>query len=186
MHPKTDPELIGLIKKAKRGDENAINQIILKTQDRLYRFCLHLCGNSDLASEIAQETYLRVFSKLDQVTDPSGIFMWLFRIAKNIFIDETRKSSHKVAKSSDREDDENNLLGSLEGAPGDVETLVAVQDALLKMPEDQRTVLLLVDREEYSYAEAAEIFGVTEKAIKSRISKARDAFLKIYKKEGPK
>lgn len=185
----TDPDGVSmtkLIEQAKKGNERAIEGLIEETKLRLFRFCYHLCGSKMLAEEVAQETYIKALSNLDSINNGNGFYSWLFRVAKNHFIDQVRSAEGKMRSrevGAVGNDDDSPLDTIADRNPSDMHTFLEVQRVLASLPDDDRMAILLVDHEEYSYEEAAKIMGVSMPALRSRLQRAREKFLEEYREE---
>ncbi len=171
-------ELSRWFKHAQKGDETALARIIDLTQDHLFRFCVYLCNDTALAEEISQDTLIKAFENLKKIENPSKFVSWMFTAARNRFID--LKRSPKAREIS--VEGEDGTLYEPEPNQVDTDTVLGVRNALQELTEEERTVLVLIDSEEYSYAEAAQVIGITEEAVRSRLHRARKAFLKVFSK----
>lgn len=180
-----EPELVRLLAQLSEGDLHVLSQILDFTRPRLFRFCFHLTGNPDTAEELAQETLLKGFGLIRELEEPQKIYSWLFRIAKNLFIDGWRSAEGKLLKLTQVNDEEGAAyLENIPNVSGDEkDVILSVRKALQNLPEKDRMVILLVDHEGYSYDEAAEVCGISEGALRSRLARARNHFLEIYEKE---
>ena len=175
-------ELLAAVQSLKDGDKSALSTIVDLTQSRLYAFCFHLTRSPTAAEELAQDTFLRALGRIKELEKPERIFSWLFRVAKNLYIDQHRSAEGKLIKLQDTGDEETgDLLASI---PDEnrvaADTLHAVRETLGRLEPEERAILLLVDYEEYSYEEAAEAMGLTVPALKFRLGKARRAFVAAY------
>lgn len=168
-------DLADLVVRAQGGDEKALVALVEQTQNSLYRFTYYLAGNEALAQDLCQETYVRVFESLSKLKDPGRFQSWIYIMAKNLFLDHCRKSSTKNEISSEAWESVDGASQSPE-APKNIE----VQQTLALLTEEYRLVLVLVDMEGYSYGEAAEIIGISENALRSRLHRARQQFLTKY------
>lgn len=172
-----DPTLAKIVLRAQKGDESAFGEIIDHTQDRLFRFCVYLCGNPQLAQDISQDVYIKIIEKIKSVTDPDHFQTWMFSMARNLFIDHVRSPRNKEYTPVEE------LTKSLViGGEDDKNFSMQVQYALGKLDPEERMVLLLVDLEGHSYDEAGKVMGVSEDAVRSRLHRARKEFVKRYKK----
>ncbi|PWU20439.1 MAG: hypothetical protein C5B49_04280 [Bdellovibrio sp.] len=174
-------ELIILIAKARRGDEAAVAKVVELGKDRLYRYCLMLTRRRESAEDLCQETFLRALQKLNQLSEPGAFYGWLCQLAKNIYIDQLRLSSSKetptsavVPEAPAREP----FVGEI---TGESDTGILVRTILSHFDPEDRHLLLLVDMEGHSYLEASEIMKVSENAVRSRLHRIRQEFLKRYK-----
>ena len=126
MDRKLDPELPARIRKLQKGDTSQLEPVLKATQARLYAFCFHLTGEPGHAEELAQEVYLRAFKTLAELPHPEGVFAWLFRIARNVRIDQTRTAESKLdglTSRQDAESDEERVAGMEAGGASDAEKL---------------------------------------------------------------
>lgn len=172
---KEQPELAQRARDAQKGDEGAAAALIEALQDRVYRFCFYLTGNSEAAQDHCQETLLKVLEKIKTLKDPDQILSWTLRIAKNQFLDQRKSMAHKTSVPL-------TLLAEPTSpvAPSREQGL-QIQQAIACLEPEERIVILLVDLEGYSYEEAAEIINVSEDALRSRLHRARKAFIEKYK-----
>ena len=166
-----------IVKAAQAGESAALKQLVLATQTRLFKFCLALTHNPEQAQDVMQDVYIKVFAAIKNLSDPNAYWPWLFRIAKNSFLDSKRNA----AEESSNTDDTflNQLMDPLSAT--EREDLLAVQQTLSHFKTEDRLLILLVDLEEYAYHEAAEILGISENAVRSRLHRLRARFLEIFK-----
>jgi RNA polymerase sigma-70 factor (ECF subfamily) len=164
------------VKRAQAGDEQAFGFLIDQTQDRLFRFFTYLTSSRQLAEDLSQDTYIKALENIKKLKTPELFLSWLFKTGKNLFLDHVRlhKNSRSVTVAE--------IPESPEGAPsGGGPTLnLDIKRALDALPPDDRVVLVLVDMEAHSYLEASEIIGISESALRSRVHRARKAFMQIY------
>ena len=171
-----NPPIKDIIDRAKAGDESAFKEIVVLYKDELFRFLVHLTRDQQVASEILQETFLKVLTKIDKVHNPEQFKSWLFRTAKNMFIDMTRKTARRPSVSMDQ-------VGELEAESMDTDKEYRVQllqRAIAELPEKERLIIVCVDLEQRSYKEASEIIGISESALKSRLFRARKSLKEIF------
>jgi len=140
----------------------------------LKRFALSLCRSPDVADDLVQVTVERAFAARDRFDPATRLQSWLFRILRNAWIDMVRRTSTRGV--------ELDITDAPDAAPVDgtraVESrlmLSAVQAAMAELSEDQRMAMHLVCVEELSYAEAAEVLGIPQGTVMSRLSRARVA-----------
>ncbi len=121
-------------------------------------------------------TIERALVRRDQWLEGTRLDSWMFRIMRNIWIDETRSRSRRWQTFVDEES------GMAVGANGDQEAVVElgnIDRALARLPAEQREAVLLVMVEGYSYKEAAEIVGCPVGTLNSRLVRGRDALLTL-------
>lgn len=143
---------------------------------RLRRFAVGLTRDQADGDDLCQMTIERALVRQDQWQAGTRLDSWMFRIMRNIWIDETRSRSRRWQTFVDEEH------GAAEGASGDQEVVVElgnIDRALARLPAEQREAVLLVMVEGYSYKEAAEIVGCPVGTLNSRLVRGRDALLTL-------
>jgi RNA polymerase sigma-70 factor, ECF subfamily len=139
---------------------------------RLRRFALALTGSVAEADDLVQAACERALRARDQWTPGTRLDSWVFRIIRNLWIDAIRKrKTEGIVEAIDE-------VAHVEGEDGRQVTetalmLTDVNDAVSKLPEEQRAVLLLVCTEERSYQEAADMLGVPIGTVMSRLARGR-------------
>jgi len=179
--PVSDKEK-DLLLKARNGDVKAFETIIEDYQKKVFNIALRMIGNHDDASELAQEVFIRIFKSLKNFKGESSLSTWIYRITTNVCLDELRKRKNKniVSLDEDVKQDDGEIKRQVEDArpTPDViaeknEVLRVVKEAILSLPEDQRTVIILRDIQGFSYDEIAKIMNCPEGTVKSRINRSR-------------
>ncbi len=163
------------------SDTETFERIALPYLDAVYRAAVALCGRSGDADDLAQETFLRAFERFELFQTGTNCKAWLFQILRNIWIDRLRKMNvtgralpleEQIVAEPAHEDGVtwSNSQDLLENFSDE-----HVIDALRDLPDDQRLTLFLVDVEQLSQNEVAEIMGVATGTVKSRTSRGRTA-----------
>lgn len=139
---------------------------------RLRRYALSLARRADLADDLVQLTAERAFAQADGPDASMRLEPWLFRILRNAFIDMTRRTRTRGIETDVHDNPD---LLSFDGAADTETRLMATRalEAVDRLPEDQRDVMMLVCVEELSYAEAAGVLEVPIGTVMSRLSRAR-------------
>ncbi|MCD4736513.1 MAG: RNA polymerase sigma factor [Bacteroidales bacterium] len=147
------------------------NKCVDKYADGVYRFILKNIRDEDTASDIVQETFVRTWEKSEDISY-SKVRSYLFTAAYHTMIDHIRKEK-KMVKFSEE-------ITSGQISQNEYNDLKEVLDeAVSKLPDIQRSALLLRDYEGYSYREIGEITGLNESQVKVYIFRARKT-LKNY------
>jgi RNA polymerase sigma-70 factor (ECF subfamily) len=147
---------------------------VLALLPRLRRFAFGLARDPADADDLCQMTIERALRSRGQWLPGSRLDSWMYRIMRNIWIDETRARMRRGKTFVDEEQ------GLAIGASGGQEAMLELSDvdrALAKLPDEQREAVLLVMVEGYSYKEAAEIVGCPVGTLNSRLVRGRDALL---------
>ncbi len=147
------------------------NRCVNDVSDGLYRFLLKNTKESELARDLVQESFMRLWERHGDVAAEKGK-SWLFTTAYRAMIDHIRKFSRMETLEPDRHKPE-----IAEHGYSDLKEILNF--ALEQLPEMQRSVILLRDYEGYSYREIGEITGLGESQVKVYIFRAR-LFLKKY------
>ncbi|NQV31764.1 MAG: sigma-70 family RNA polymerase sigma factor [Phycisphaeraceae bacterium] len=173
------------------GLNEDFEQIAMTHLTAVYKAAVAVCGNKDVAEDIAQTTLLKAYERFDSFEKGTNCKAWLLSILRNTWIDHLR--------SQKRKPDQRPLEEDLEAKDGPDETVWSNADDLLnnfsderviwalqRLPDEQRLTLFLIDVEQLSQEEVAEITGVAVGTVKSRASRARSALkmsLAAYAKE---
>ncbi len=168
-----------LIKLAQEGDLTAYNRLVLLHQEVVYNVVYRIMGDGDAAADITQDAFLSAYHAIHRFTEGS-FKAWLIRIATNACYDEFRRRKRRPQTSLDEITDENESAGFLrsdEPGPEQMhqrrELVLAIQNCLKGLPDDQRVAIVLCDVEGYDYSEIADLETVSLGTVKSRISRAR-------------
>lgn len=151
-------------------------QGVLALLPRLRRFSAGLTRDSADADDLCQMTIERALRSRGQWQEGSRLDSWIYRIMRNIWIDEARARTRRNQTFVDPDQ------GLAIGAGGGQEENVQLSDidrALAKLPDEQREAVLLVMVEGYSYREAAEIVDCPVGTLNSRLVRGRDALLTL-------
>ncbi len=174
--------LDNLILSAQKGDLRAFNELVLLYQGSIFNLALRILGDEESAEDITQITFLAAYRNLARFRN--GSFRgWLYRVATNACYDELRRRKrHPVQSFGDEgEVEESNLpfydfsnkssLPEHEAERHELDR--AIQRALNRLDEDQRTVVVLIDFQNIHYWEASQILGLPIGTVKSRLARAR-------------
>ena len=177
-----------------KSDEQKLNEEFEREavphMDALYNYALKMTGDSDDASDLIQETYLKAFRFWDKFEKGTNCKAWLFRILKNTFINTYRKTTKEPDKVDYEEIEnfyENIKPSSTDSAHLEKDIYDNLLDdemsaAISSLPEDFRTVIILCDIEGYTYDEIADFVDVPVGTVRSRLHRARKMlFTKLHK-----
>ncbi len=173
-----DPDLL-LGRALQAGDDAALDALIEKYREPLFRFICRYVRDRETARDLLQETFVRLYFGIGRFKPRSQFNTWLYSIATNLCRDQARSKKHRQAQITDSIDDAGFLHPPASGDhEPDVEAernerLNALDDAIAELPHDLRTALLLCALEGRSYRECGALLGITAKAVESRIYRAR-------------
>jgi RNA polymerase sigma-70 factor, ECF subfamily len=154
---------------------------LIAAMPNLRAFALSLCGTSDRADDLVQETLVKAWNKIGSFEQGTNLKAWLFTILRNTYFSQYRKERREVA------DSEGEFASRLAVQPSQ-EGHIDVKDLLESMTalsEEQREALVLIAAEGFSYEEAAEIVGCAVGTIKSRVNRARARLAELMGIESP-
>ncbi len=154
-----------------RRDREAFTRLLDRHLAGLQKFLIRMTGNGADADEVAQEAFLRIWTRADSwQNDRVRFTTWLFRIARNLAIDRHRRR---------RETNHEDLEQIVDEAPDTAHTIDAerrrkmMQNAIAQLPERQRTALVLCHFDGMSNPDAAAVLDVSVDALESLLSRAR-------------
>ena len=176
-----------LVSAALAGDNDSFNQLVERYQNRAYGLCFRMLGDADAAADVAQDAFISAYRHLPSLR---GEFRpWLMRIVANACRDVLRSNKRHPSVSLDtnpRDEDESPALQIADTSPNPEEHLMrtelhrTISVALLQIPLDQRTVVILSDIEGLSYDEIAVVTGANIGTVKSRLNRARTRLREIF------
>ena len=182
-----------MVQKWRKGDPNAIEQLVCKYQGRIYNLILKICSNPDDAAELTQDTFVKVIENIGKFESRSGFYTWAFRIAVNLTLNYRKRKATVGFTSLDAElaaGDEQVRQGlaailSDDKAPDPAqiaenrELCELIQKGIRKLDDEHRAIIVLRDIEGMDYAQIAEVLGTELGTVKSRLSRARSALRQI-------
>jgi RNA polymerase sigma-70 factor, ECF subfamily len=164
----------------RRRDPDLLDRLIEQYQHRLLRYLLHLTGNPALAEDLFQETWIRVLERGRQYDGRHEFCTWLFAVARNLFIDSTRRKHH--ASLDGMLDHDNRPIEIPDtGRPSAFDLTVQrelselVADGLTHLVAEYREALVLRFQEGLSLEEIAVVTGAPLGTVKSRIYRGLSA-----------
>jgi len=186
--PLTEQQLVD---RARAGDRQAMGELLANHHNRLYNVALRMVNHQDDALELTQDAMLKIVEHLQSYDGRAQLSTWMIRITMNLSISHLRKRKLRKTASLDA-----TVTGSLSGGDGEVSTplsdrietknelsaqqcvqesemLAALHDAMGRLDEEFRSVLVLRDVNEMDYREIADILEVPVGTVKSRLFRAR-------------
>ena len=164
------------VKEAKKGNQEALAQLLYANYEFLYKFLIKLTFNTSIAEDISQETMVRAIEKFHMYNpDKSKFSTWLIAIGQNIYMDYLRKSKRQSLYISDESIDNSELNDNPEN---DDRWHIAL-DALKRISEEVRIPIVLKHYYGYSLEEISDIMSIPVGTVKSRIHNG----LKVLRKE---
>jgi RNA polymerase sigma-70 factor (ECF subfamily) len=180
-----DPELV---KRCLAGDNSAWEALLHNHTRKLYNLCYRFTGRPSEAEDLTQEVFTKIFQTLKTFDAAQGAFeTWLARVARNHLVDHYRRTK-KDRVTSSLEDE----ASGLEEKPSPTVEPVArvesrerkelLQQALDRLSPDLREAVVLRDLQDLDYDEIAQVLGVPEGTVKSRINRGRLELARVIKR----
>jgi RNA polymerase sigma factor (sigma-70 family) len=176
----SQPDLdLPLVRALQAGDERALNELIRKYQEPLFRFICRYTGDEETARDLLQETFVRLYFGIRRFEPRAKFVTWLYSIAMNLCRDYGRSKQRRQSYFTESLDagEVHRKVPAADRSPAvDVESrerLANLQKAIEELPHDLRATLLLFAVEGRSQQECAELLGVSAKAVEIRVYRAR-------------
>lgn len=140
------------------------DQFVATHYQAVYRYCFHFLGSEADGEDAVQKTFLKAWNSFSALKDPNAAKAWLYSIARNICIDQSRwwKRTQKVKESLEQQ-----ATGSKE-----IELSLTLRYLILKLPRKQKEVFILRHLHDFSTKETAAMLGIGEGTVKSHLSRA--------------
>jgi RNA polymerase sigma factor (sigma-70 family) len=149
----------------------------------IIRIVYRITGDIDSAEELCQDAFIRFYERIDTIPDTEQAKYWLIRVAKNLALNlqkrrgRERRAYERVFREPPPRDDTGETVVLK------TESSMAVKEALDRLPESLRTVIIMKEYGELNYREIASVLGITEGNVKVRVYRARER-LAGFLKEG--
>ena len=166
----TTESIESLVREAQDGDMRAFEALYRRTSDRVYSVCLRMSGDTERATELVQDVFVRVWEKLPGFRGDSQFTTWLHRLTVNLVLQDRRSRGRREAREFGSPDLERYGRTARRSMPG---TRVDLERAIAALPTKARRVLVLRDVEGYKYNEIAQMTGVSLGTVKAQIHRAR-------------
>jgi RNA polymerase sigma-70 factor (ECF subfamily) len=178
-----------LVRRSQRGDLDAFNALVDLHQRAVFNLCLRMVGNIQTAEDSTQDAFISAFRHVESFRGAS-FRAWLMRIAANCCTDHLRRRTRRPAISlEDAQGEGETTLDVPDATPGPEELAVRgeessrVQQALLRLPADQRLAVVMCDLQGFSYEEIGEAMRCSLGTVKSRIARGREKLRMILVEE---
>ena len=161
-----------LVNEFRQGRETSFDAIVRRYQDRIFRFLVHMVGDTDEAADLAQETFVKAYRSLHRFRGRSSLYTWLYRIALNTSLNYLRKKKlrnrwtlgFEVETCTENRplhhwDPESELMMK--------QQLAAVQAAIQDLPPRQRSIFVMRHFDDLSHGAIAEVVGTSEGAVRA-------------------
>ncbi|NOZ61076.1 MAG: sigma-70 family RNA polymerase sigma factor [Calditrichaeota bacterium] len=183
-----------LIEQLIAGNRDRFNIMVDQWEKPIFNFALRYLGDDELARDVVQKTFIRVFKNIGKLKEAERFSSWLYQIATNLCKDEIKKRARREFLSIDRiqENSENGHLMPEElidrgnnhpdAALNQKQIGSILQKALNQLPEEQRIVIIMKEYQGLKFREIAEALGEPLNTVKSRMYYGLNALKKIFEK----
>lgn len=160
-------------------DNPVILEYVRLYEKDLSRLCLSLCRNCAEAEDLYQETWVKVLRHFDRYDKSRPFDKWLFAICVNTFKNLRTAADRRHAHAFASEEEARFYIASIPAADTPHEVYLTLYDAISKLPEKQRVVVVLRYFKDYSEKDIAEILKIPVGTVKSRLHKAKAFLLEV-------
>ncbi len=168
----TDEELVT---RSVGGDKESFNQLVVRWERPIYALAYRVLGREEDARDVCQDTFLRAYRALPGFKGEAKFSSWLYRIALNLCRDWIRRQRRAPVMQMPEDADPVEMVGE-RGPAESIETLVArrelgavVEVAMAKLPEEQRTAIILKEYHGMTFQEIADLQGCPLSTVKTRL-----------------
>jgi len=163
------------------GEADAFAEIIGHYQAPIIRYLYRMTGDYEMAKDLTQDTFIQAYKGILKTDAELSFKAWLYRIATNNALQQRRrKKLLSFISFTSKERDIPNVSIQADCTGESLE----LHEALLKVPEEQRTCLVLHFVEGFKYWEIAETLGCSEEAVRKRVARGKKIFISLYNREG--
>jgi RNA polymerase sigma-70 factor (ECF subfamily) len=159
---------LALVERFKSGEEGAFNEIVRTYQKKVYFLCLRMVGTHEDAADLSQETFVRAYGALRKFDGRSALYTWLYRIAMNLCLNQTRKPR---SLSLDDEEAQEVPAPSGQGDPEEAFRRSQISQAIARavegLPPRQKAVFILRTSQGLSHEEIAQAIHRSVGAVKA-------------------
>ena len=161
------------------GNIDAFADIVECYQAPIQRYLYRLTGDYELAKDLTQDTFIQAYKGIMKTDSELSFKAWLYRIAtNNAWQHHRRKKLISFIPFTDHIESD---IRSTEFQPDCMDEKIAIQEALIKVPEEQRTCLVLHLVEGFKYREIAETMKISEDAVRMRVARGKETFQRVYR-----
>ena len=182
------------VRRCMAGDSGAWAELVRTYHRRVYGLCYRFTGNATDAEDLTQDVFLKIYSNLGSFDGSRGnLVVWITTMTRNLLVDNYRRTRNQRATGSLdegwNESDELKPIDRLTSEAPSPHEMAAkkelarmVQDALAKVSTDLREAVILRDLQDMDYKEIAQVLGIPEGTVKSRISRGRAELARLLER----
>lgn len=182
----TKEKYAALVRAAASGDRDAMERLLVQSQEIAYRFSFLVCGHPEDAEDVMQDALLKTYRYVKSITEPEAFRTWLYTTVRNACLMKRRlhagQPAHLVSLDSGTGSPDDGVRATIdvadEGKPADQQLIDAaidrrLRDALKKLPPPYRMIVVMREMDGLSTREVATITGMSEANVKTRLHRAR-------------
>ena len=162
-----------LVRRIRAGDAEALRQVVERYQERIFALIFGIVRDAHEVEDVAQEVFLKVYTRIDAFDERSQFYTWLYRVAVNAAKDHVKKRVRRPAVALDEADALPGAAEAPETEAARSETARLVRAAIDALPVRYREVLALRELEGLSYDEIAAVLSISMGTVESRLHRAR-------------
>ena len=163
----------------REGDNDAFDEIMARYKTPLLRYLSRLTGDGELAKDLTQKTFLDAYRGILASNADLSLKAWLYRIATNNALQHRRRNKVLSFIPFSRLGDA--VTRRLKAPTALLDEKLAVEEALLRVPADQRTPMVLHFVEGFRYREIGELLEISEEAVRKRVARGSQRFKSEYR-----
>ncbi len=188
MSAASPDEDLPLVRALQAGDQNALEELIRRYQEALFRFIYRYTGDEETARDLLQETFVRLYLNVGRFKPRAKFSTWLHTIASNLCRDYVRSRKFRESRMTrsldvlDKGNGPTELEPTVTTTARDLivsrEEVAAVDRAIGELPHQLKSAVILFCLEKRSQQECAELLGISVKAVETRVYRARKILAK--------
>jgi RNA polymerase sigma-70 factor (ECF subfamily) len=183
-----------VVRRCMDGDSGAWAELVRTHHRRVYGLCYRFTGNPADAEDLTQDVFLKVYSNLSSFdTGRGSLQVWITTMTRNLLVDNFRRTRNQRATSSlddgwESSEELQPIARLIAGGPSphasaaQKELAKMVQDALARVSVELREAVILRDLQDLDYKEIAQVLGIPEGTVKSRISRGRAELARLLER----
>lgn len=192
MQYRSPEQLVRRVQQTLPGDHSAFEQLVTQYKQLVFATALRLMGNREDADEVTQDVFLKVHDEIKRLEEPATFNSWVSRITINTCLTALRRqrrlrtdSLEQAVQNLDRDFAVTSLTLLPESAALAHELRACIEQALAKLGEGERVILMLRDVEDCSYQEISDQLRISLSAVKMRIHRTRLLFRSVFERVCP-
>ncbi len=168
-------QLADIVRRLQQGDDKAFEQIYELHRKQVWLYCLKIVNDRELASDVFQETFIRIHQKCGSFKGTGSIAGWIFRIARNACYDALRRKKNHQSVNDVEE------MASPVNSYDNIEHREELKQALDQLTPEQREIILLREIQGFAYKDIARLTGASLASVKVRLFRARERLRVVLK-----